>query len=69
MYLAGVGIRLGQPREASFWRRWSLDESAAAKLEGRRQPAHLEVRGVDVLESRTSFEDAAGMAGSWARER
>lgn len=59
MYLAGAGIRLGQPRETFFWRKWSRDESAVAKLEGRWQPVVW-----IYLRARTLFEDAAGMAGS-----
>lgn len=41
VYLAGEGIRLGQSREPSFWRKQSLDESAMVKLEGCRQPVPL----------------------------
>lgn len=54
VYLAGAGIRSGQSREPSFWRKWSLDESAMAKLEGCWQPVHSKVGdmdGMDVLES------------------
>lgn len=51
VYLAGEGIRLGQSREPSCWRKRSLDESAMAKLEGCWQPVHLKAGGMGVQES------------------